>query len=102
MLYEYINTDTEFALKVQEIEEAAVDYAETKLHEYVIAGDRASIMFFLKAKAKDRGYYWPVNQYVKKINHPKSSIFPILRWKLASIKQHQNATYILYKTSLAT
>ena len=57
MLYEYINTDTEFALKVQEIEEAAVDYAETKLHEYVIAGDRASIMFFLKAKAKDRGYY---------------------------------------------
>jgi hypothetical protein len=56
MLYEYLASDKEFALKVQEIEEAAKDYVEGKLHELVSIGDRASIMFFLKAKAKDRGY----------------------------------------------
>lgn len=57
MLYDYINTDKDFALKVQEIEDAAVDYAESKLAELVAMGDRASIMFFLKAKGKDRGYH---------------------------------------------
>jgi hypothetical protein len=57
MLYEYINTDKEFALKIQEIEEAAVDFAESKLHELMMLGDRASVMFFLKAKGKGRGYY---------------------------------------------
>ncbi|HTK19193.1 MAG TPA: hypothetical protein VL442_06765 [Mucilaginibacter sp.] len=57
MLYEYLKNDLDFALKVQEIEEAAVDYAEGKLSEMVAMGDRAAIMFFLKAKAKDRGYH---------------------------------------------
>lgn len=57
MLYEYIRSDVDFALKVQEIEDAAVDFAESKLHEFMAMGDRASIMFFLKAKAKDRGYH---------------------------------------------
>jgi len=57
MLYEYISTDKEFALKIQEIEEAALDYAESKLQELVAMGDRASVMFFLKAKGKARGYY---------------------------------------------
>lgn len=57
MLYEYLNDDLDFALKVQEIEEAAVDYAESKLSEMVMMGDRAAIMFFLKAKGKDRGYH---------------------------------------------
>lgn len=57
MLYEYIQSDVDFALKVQEIEDAAVDYAESKLHEFVEMGDRASVMFFLKAKGKDRGYH---------------------------------------------
>jgi hypothetical protein len=57
MLYEYINNDLDFALKVKAIEDAAVDYAEGKLMELMQLGDRASVMFFLKAKGKDRGYY---------------------------------------------
>lgn len=57
MLYEYLQSDLDFALKVQEIEDAAVDYAESKLHELVAVGDRASIMFFLKAKGRERGYH---------------------------------------------
>jgi hypothetical protein len=57
MLYEYIRTDTDFALKILEIEEARVDFVESRLAELIAMGDRASIMFFLKAKAKDRGYH---------------------------------------------
>jgi hypothetical protein len=57
MLYEYINSDPEFALKVHQIEEAAIDYVEAQLKDLITLGDRASIMFFLKAKAKDRGYH---------------------------------------------
>jgi len=57
MLYEYINTDLDFALKVQEIEEAAVDYVESKLLEFVAMGDLGASKFYLKAKGKDRGYH---------------------------------------------
>ena len=52
-----LGSDVDFALKVQEIEDASVDYAESKLHEFVEMGDRASVMFFLKAKGKERGYH---------------------------------------------
>lgn len=57
MLYEYLNSDPEFALKVEEIEEAAKDFAEYQLNNLVALGDRAAVCFYLKAKAKDRGYY---------------------------------------------
>lgn len=57
MFYEYLKNDLDFALKVQEIEEAAKDYVESQLDTFVKLGDRAAIMFWLKAKAKDRGYY---------------------------------------------
>ena len=57
MLYEYIDSDLDFALKVREIEEAAVDYAESKLLESVAMGDRGAMFFYLKAKGKDRGYH---------------------------------------------
>lgn len=57
MLYEYLNNDNEFALKVQETEEGAKDYVEGKLYELVALGDRAAIMFWLKAKGKDRGFH---------------------------------------------
>ena len=57
MLYDYINTDPEFAVKVQEVEEAAIDFVESLLKEKIFERDRASIMFFLKAKAKSRGYH---------------------------------------------
>ena len=57
MLYEYIKNDIVFAEKVYELEEAAVDFAESKLAEKVVEGDRASVMFFLKAKGRKRGYH---------------------------------------------
>lgn len=56
MLYEYRNTDSVFAAKMNALDETAKDFVESKLIELVIRGDRSAIMFYLKAKAKDRGY----------------------------------------------
>ena len=54
--YEWIKDDVNFSLKVNEIEEGFLDFVETKLMEMVNMGDRAAIMFHLKAKGKHRGY----------------------------------------------
>lgn len=54
--YEWLKDDVNFSLKVKEIEDGFVDFVETKLYDMVQLGDRAATMFFLKAKAKDRGY----------------------------------------------
>lgn len=56
MFYEYKNSDPVFAFKVNEIVDSFVDLAETRLYDMVLTGDRAAIMFYLKAKGKGRGY----------------------------------------------
>jgi len=57
MLKEHKDKDPDFAQKVEEIREGFKDWAESKLLELIEMGDRAAIMFYLKATAKDRGYY---------------------------------------------
>lgn len=54
--YDYVNHDLEFAFKVNEIQESYVDYVESRLFDLIQAGDRTAIFFFLKAKAKKKGY----------------------------------------------
>jgi hypothetical protein len=56
MLYEYINSDPIFAFRVREIEEAWVDYVESKLQDLVNIGHPSAIIFYLKSKGRDRGY----------------------------------------------
>ncbi len=54
--YNWIKKDSEFAQKCKEIQEVAVDFVESKLFENIANGDTTSIIFFLKTKAKHRGY----------------------------------------------
>lgn len=68
--YDWINTDPEFKKSVEEITETAIDYVEGKLFEkisgvvmagadgesYTQAPSDTAIIFFLKTKAKKRGY----------------------------------------------
>lgn len=48
--------DPEFAQKVKDINEKVIDWVERKLYDNVDKLDNHSIFFYLKAKAKRRGY----------------------------------------------
>ena len=54
--YNYLHEDEEFAKSVKEIENVAIDFAESALHEQIKNGNSTSTIFYLKTKGKGRGY----------------------------------------------
>ena len=54
--YQYIQDDKEFAKQVTDIENIALDYAESQLHRQIGDGNTSATIFFLKTKGKKRGY----------------------------------------------
>lgn len=54
--YEWMKTDEEFAFQVDEINNIALDFAESQLHQQISEGNTAATIFYLKTKGKRRGY----------------------------------------------
>lgn len=54
--YKYLKDDEEFASDVKDIENVALDFAESQLHQRIKSGSDAAIIFYLKTKGKKRGY----------------------------------------------
>ena len=54
--YNYYNDDKIFAKQVDEIENVALDFAESQLHKQIQDGSTAAIIFLLKTRGKKRGY----------------------------------------------
>ena len=54
--YEWYKKDTEFANKVDNIEDMALDFAESQLHQQMLNGNVTAIIFYLKTKGTKRGY----------------------------------------------
>jgi hypothetical protein len=54
--YNWLDTDKDFKLSVEDVNEEAVDYVEGKLLERIDEGKERSIIFFLKTRGKKRGY----------------------------------------------
>lgn len=54
--YDWKKTDPKLAQELADAEEALLDFAESKLMEHINSGDVATLIFFLKTKAKARGY----------------------------------------------
>ena len=48
--------DKEFSKAVKEIENVALDFAESQLHKQIKDGNASSTIFYLKTKGKKRGY----------------------------------------------
>ena len=54
--YKWLNEDREFADQVADIENVALDFAESKLHNQISANNTSATIFYLKTKGKNRGY----------------------------------------------
>ena len=56
LYYKHYNNDSKFAAKCDEIQEVALDFAESQLHKQIKDGNTAATIFYLKTKGKRRGY----------------------------------------------
>jgi hypothetical protein len=54
--YEWLKTDEGFRKQVEDIQNVALDYAESQLHKQIGDGSTAATIFYLKTKGKNRGY----------------------------------------------
>lgn len=54
--YKWCKEDEEFKAQVDEINEATLDFVESKLLENIKKGEVTSIIFYLKTKGRNRGY----------------------------------------------
>ena len=54
--YKWLNEDEVFEKAVREIENVALDFAESQLHKQIADNSTAATIFYLKTKGKKRGY----------------------------------------------
>ncbi len=54
--YEWMKDDKQFEKEVNEIQNIALDFAESQLHKQIGDGSTAATIFYLKTKGKKRGY----------------------------------------------
>jgi hypothetical protein len=54
--YDWMKSDPEYAAKVEDIHDIALDFAESQLHKQISNGEISSTIFYLKTKGKKRGY----------------------------------------------
>lgn len=54
--YRWVKEDEEYKEAVEDLSNVTLDFAESKLHESIMDGNIAAIIFFLKTKGKIRGY----------------------------------------------
>ena len=54
--YRWRKADKKFAEKINDIDEASIDFAETMLMKNIRDGKETSLIFYLKTKGKKRGY----------------------------------------------
>lgn len=54
--YRWLKEDTEFKAAVDDVQESTIDVVEGELFKLIKSGETAAILFYLKTKAKKRGY----------------------------------------------
>ena len=54
--YLWMREDEEYRKAVESVEDMALDFAESELHNQIKNGETSSTIFYLKTKGKKRGY----------------------------------------------
>lgn len=60
--YHWLKEDEAFAKEVDDIQNIALDFAESQLHKQIGEGNTSATIFYLKTKGKKRGYIERVEQ----------------------------------------
>lgn len=76
--YDWLAKDEEYAQAVSDIENVALDFAESKLFKNIEKAKEASVFFYLKTKGKKRGYIER-----QEIQHEGDIKSTIIEWKPA-------------------
>jgi hypothetical protein len=63
--YKWLNEDPDFKAAVDEVQEYALDVAESALQKLIKEGETAAIIFYLKTKGKKRGFIEKVEQDIR-------------------------------------
>jgi len=54
--YDWYNSDEEFKQSVDDLQNVALDFAESQLHKQIAENSTTATIFYLKTKGKKRGY----------------------------------------------
>ena len=54
--YKWLKEDESFAIEVKDIENVALDFAESQLHKQIGEQNTSATIFYLKTKGNNRGY----------------------------------------------
>ncbi len=54
--YNWLKQDEDFAESVEDVQNIALDFAESQLHKQIGDGNTSATIFYLKTKGKNRGY----------------------------------------------
>ena len=55
--YDWLKEDKDFKKEVEDIQNVAIDFAESELFKQIQNGNTSATIFYLKTKGKKRGYY---------------------------------------------
>ncbi len=75
--YTWMKEDPDYKAAVDDVDNIAIDFVESKFHQQISAGDTTACIFYLKTKAKKRGY-------VERVEVKKEIVedldIPIIEW----------------------
>ena len=80
--YKYYNNDSKFKEKVDELQNVALDFVESKLFDQISNDNPTSTIFYLKTKGKKRGY---IEQQI--LEHKGGIESKLIEWKPVEKKQ---------------
>ena len=55
--YDWLKDDKDFKKEVEDIQNVALDFAESELFKQIQNGNTSATIFYLKCRGKKRGYY---------------------------------------------
>ena len=80
--YRYYKNDSKFKAKVDELQNVALDFVESKLFNQIQNDNPTSTIFYLKTKGKKRGYIER-----QEIQHSGGIESKLIEWKPSEKKQ---------------